>query len=193
MKWVVLVIGVFIVGYTLVNLFYRKPGPGHLPYEESRHRVTAARLQQGGWERLPVEARRPVEKPSAADPAAISRGSFGLGLELDACFADRPLLLASIDNVAAPATVARGADYTAAFTASLPDQQLQVGEMQLFRHGDELVVVPNLEHLPGPQLLSRWRDANYSVSFSTQDLAPGRYKVRVVANGPAAEWTLTVK
>jgi len=192
MKWVAVTIGVFIVGYTLVNLFYRKAGRGHLPYEEASRRVTVARLQQAGWERMPVATRRPVEKATSAD-ASVSRGGFGLGLELDACFAERPPLLASIDNVAAPAVVARGADYTAYITGSVPDLQLELGEIQLFRHGNELVLVPVVEHLPGQQLLSRWRDSSYCASFSTQALPPGRYQVRVVANGPAAIWSMTVQ
>jgi len=193
MAWVVAAIAVFVVGYTLINLFYRKPGGGHRPYEENARKVTAARLQQAGWERLPVDTRRPVEKPPAEGSAPVTRGGLGLGLDLDPCFTERPTLLASIDQVTAPATVARGADYAAYFTGSVPDLQFQLGDMQLFRHGEELVLVPNLEHLPGPQLLSRWRDANYCARFSTQTLAPGRYRVRVVASGPAAVWTLTVK
>jgi hypothetical protein len=193
MKWVVAAIAVFIAGYTLINLYYRKPGSGHRPYEEAGRRFTAAKLQQAGWERLPVETRRPVEKAPAGDAAAVTRGALGLGLDLGACFAEPPPLLASIDRVAAPAAVARGADYTAYFTGRVPDQQLQLAEIQLYRHDHELVLVPNVEHLPGQQLLSRWPDADYCASFSTQGLPPGRYEVRVVARGPAAVWSLIVK
>jgi hypothetical protein len=193
MKWVVAAIAVFVVGYTLVNVYYRKPGPGHLPYEETNRRITAARLQDAGWVRLPLETRRPVEKPPAASAAAVSRGALGLGLELDACFTEKPRLLASIDSVAAPSEVAHGADYTVYFTGRLADQQWQLGELQLFQHDNVLVLVPNLEHLPGTQLLSRWNDANYCASFSTQSLPPGRYTMRIVANGPAVAWTMTVR
>ena len=47
--------------------------------------------------------------------------------------------------------------------------------------------------LPGQRLLSRWADANYDVTFPTSALAPGRYEVRLVARGAAAQWTLVVK
>jgi hypothetical protein len=193
MKWVVLAIVLFIAGSTLVNLYFRKPGRGHQPYEEARRRVTAARLQKAGWERLPVDTRRPAEPPPPGGNASVSRGALGLGLDLEACFTERPPLLASIDRVSAPVAVARGADYAAYFTASLSDQRMQLGEIQLFRSGNDLVLVPRVEPLPGPRLLSRWRDTTYCTSFPTQALPPGRYRVRVVANGPAAVWSLTVK
>ena len=192
MKWVVLAIVVFVIVSTAIELRYRKTGPGHLPAEEARRRATAARLQEAGWEKLPVATRRPVEKPPAGE-AAVNRGALGLGLGLDACFAERPPLLASIDRVSAPAAVDRGADYTAYFTASVRDQQYQLDDVVLLHRGRELVLVPRVEHLPGRELLSRWPDASYCASFPTASLAPGRYEVRLVASGPAAVWTLNVR
>lgn len=193
MKWVVLAIVVFIAAYTFVNLRYRKAGPGRRPYEETSRHVTTVRLQDAGWEHLPVEVRRPIEKPPAGLPTAVQRGALGLGLDLDACFADRPTLMSSIDAVAAPAAVARGEECIAWITATLPDQQLQLGDLQLLHHGTDLVLVPTLEVLPGRALLSRWKDNTYVASFSTAGLAPGTYRVRVVAHGPAAAWNLVVK
>lgn len=193
MKWVVLVIAVFIAGYTLVNLYYRKPGRANRPYEDMANRFTTAKLREAGWQKLPLDSRRPVERPGPTLAAAIQRGPSGLGPGLDACFAEKPALLASIDQVTAPADVDHGASYTAYFTASVPDLQFQLGNIELYHRGHELVLVPSSEHLPGKGLLSRWNDANYSVSFSTQALPPGRYTVRLVARGPAAQWTLTVR
>ncbi|MFI5381657.1 MAG: hypothetical protein ACHRHE_20355, partial [Tepidisphaerales bacterium] len=183
---------VFIVLYTVVNIYYRKPAPPHRPYEEMVNRTTTARLLAGGWRRLPVDLRRPAEKPAAGE-AAITRGAAGIGPGLGDCFVEKPPLLASIDRVAAPREVAGGEACTVYFTASVPDQQLQLGDVVLYQHGNEIVLIPTSEHLPGTRLLSRWADANYGVSFPTSALPPGRYQVRLIARGAAAQWTLTVR
>lgn len=194
MKWIVVAIALFVVGYTVVNLLYRKKGPAYRPYQDSQDRATVARLLAAGWHKLPVDTRRPVEKPAAAEGlAAVTRDFPGLGSELTDKFAEAPKLLASIDQVAAPSSVAHGANYTLYFTASLSDQKAQAGELALFRRGNELVLIPTTESLPGPTLMSRWSDSNYATTFPTNDLPPGRYTARIVARGPAATWTFTVK
>jgi hypothetical protein len=194
MKWVVVAIVVFVAGYTLVNLFFRKPGRGFRPYEDMNSRATTARLLAAGWQKMPVDTRRPAENPSAGDdPAAVSRDLPGLGADLESKFAERPKLLASIDRVVSSASVTRGGYYFAYFTASLTDLKAQVGEVSLYRKGNELVLVPTTEPLPGSDLKSRWTDSTYLMSFSTAGLPPGRYQVRIVAQGPAAAWAFTVK
>lgn len=194
MKWIVLAIVVFVAGYTLVNLYFRKPGRGFRPYEDMNSRATTARLLAAGWHKLPVEARRPVEKPSVdVAPAAVTRAAIGLGADLESKFAQKPRLLASIDRVVAPAAVAQGREYSAYFTATLPTQRAQLGDLSLYHRGNELVLIPSTEPLPGKTLLSRWDDSTYCVSLPTADLPAGRYQMRIVAKGPAAAWSFTVK
>ena len=193
MKWVVAAILVFIVAYTFVNLFYRKPGKPHEPSAEMNSRATVARLLAAGWQRVPVALRRPAEKPAVETAAGIGRGGPGLGLELDDIFAERPRLLASIDRVIAPALVARGAEYAIYYTASLADQRYELADVTLYRKGSVLVLISSTEPLPGHDLLSRWKDSIYWVGFPTQSLPPGRYRVRLVAHGPAAMWSFDVR
>lgn len=192
MKWVVVAIVVFIVGYTYINLRYRKPGPGFRPYEDMNNRATTVRLLAAGWHRIPVDTRRPADKAPGTE-AAIKRGSAGMGTEFAACFAEKPKLLATIDRVSARDDVARGSSYTVYFTGSVPDQELQLGSIDLYFRGQEIILLPQTEDLPGKRLLSRWPDADYCVSFPTQALPPGKYEVRLVARGPAAQWTFTVR
>lgn len=194
MKWIVVVIVVFMVGYTAVNFYFRKPGKAYRPYQDAQDRATTARLLAAGWHKLPVDNRRPIEKPSADEgSAAITRGAVGLGLDLAPNFAEKPKLLDSIDRVTAPASVTRGEDYSLYFTASLADQKAQLGELTLFHRGNDLVLVPSTERLPGKELMSRWNDANFAATFSTAALPPGRYTARVVAQGPAATWSFAIK
>ncbi len=193
MKWIVLAIVVFVVGYTLVNFYFRKPGPAFKPYEDMNKRATTARLLAGGWQKLPVEITRPVDKPALGLTAAAARGAAGLGADLEASFAEKPVLLASIDRVTAPSHVTRGAVYGVHFAASLSDQHLQVGRIEALLRDREIVLIPVLERLPGNNLLSRWKDADYLASVPTGRLAPGRYTVRLASRGPALQWSVDVQ
>lgn len=193
MKWIIAAIVVFIVGYTAVNFFFRKPNRPYRPYQDAQDRATTARLLAAGWQKLAFETRRPIEKPAADElPATVTREAPGLG-DLEGKFAEKPALLATIDRVTAPAIVDRGSDYSFYFTASLSDLKGQVGDLALFRNGTELVLVPSVERLPGQQLMSRWNDSNYAITFSTANLPPGRYRARIVAKGPAAAWEFAVR
>jgi len=194
MKWIIVAIMIFVVGYTAVNFFYRKKGPAYRPYQDAQDRATTARLLAGGWHKIPIETRRPMEKPDfSGATAAISRHIMGLGPDLESKFAEKPRLVSSIDRVTAPASVARGAPCEIYFTATLSQLNAQVGDLDLYHHDRELVLIPSLENLPGKALLSRWNDSTYYVSFSTANLSPGKYTMRIVAMAPAATWTLEVR
>ncbi|MBL9216399.1 MAG: hypothetical protein JNG83_13055 [Opitutaceae bacterium] len=194
MKWIVVAIVLFVAGYTLVNLYFRKPGRAYRPYQDAQDRATTARLLAAGWQKVPVDTRVPAEKPAdASPPAAVTRASPGLGADFAPNFAEPPRLLASIDRVVAPAAVSRDAGYSAYFTASLADLKAQLGELTLYRRDHEFVLVPAIEPLPGRELKSRWNDSTYWLHFATSGLPPGRYQMRIVANGPAAVWTFEVR
>ena len=194
MKWIVVAILVFAIGYTAVNFYFRKPGRAYRPYQDAQDRATTARLLAAGWHKLPVDTHRPVgNAPAAARAATVSHGAVGLGLDFAPNFAEPPKLVASIDSVNAPSEVAAGTDYSFHFTATLVDQKHPLGELTLYRRGNELVFVPTTEDLPGQQLMTRWNDSTYAVSFATGALAPGRYSARLVARGPARTWNFTVK
>ena len=60
MKWIVLAIVLFLVPYTFITLHFRKPGPGYLPYQDSKQRATLAKV---GYQRITLSVDRP------ADPA----------------------------------------------------------------------------------------------------------------------------
>lgn len=193
MKWVVVAIVLFIGGYTVVNLWFRKPGKPAEPARDLRDRATAARLQESGWIRRDLPTHRPVDAPAVDHPAPVQRGAVGLGLDLDPLFVERPRLADTVAQVAAPATMPAGADYTFFFTAGHKDQHFQLGEVIYLHRGNELAVIPLLEPLPGKNLLSRWDDAKHAVTLPTQALKPGRYTVRLVATGPSVQWTLEVR
>ena len=194
MKWIVLAIVIFVVGYTAVNFFYRKKGPAYRPYQDAQDRATTARLLAAGWHKIPLETSRPLEKPDLdGTPAKITHELAGLGPDLESKFAEKPKLIATIDKVTAPGNVAHGANYEVYFTASLSKLTMQVGELTLYQHDHELVLIPSIEPLPGKGLMSRWNDSTYYVRFPTTSLPPGRYTMRIVALAPAATWTFEIR
>jgi hypothetical protein len=194
MKWIVLSIVLFIVLYTVVNIYYRKKGPAYRPYQDAQDRATTARLLAAGWHKIPLETRRPLEKPDADQASAqIKREIAGLGPDLESKFAEKPKLVSTIDRAAAPASVVHGGEYSIYFTVGIPSQKAQVGELSLYQRDHELVLIPSVEKLPGKDLMTRWDDANYCVTFSTAHLPAGRYTVRIVAQAPAAAWTFEVR
>ncbi len=193
MKWIALAIVVFVVGYTLVNIFYRKQGPAYRPYQDAQDRATTARLVAAGWQKITVDTRRPAEKPDIAQPAATHRDYLGVGPDLDSKFAEKPRLLATIDKVTAPTSVVQGMNYMLYFTASVDELTTQVGDMAIYRKANQLVLIPTIESLPGKELMSRWNDSNYWVSIPTNNLPPGDYEMRIVAKGPALVWNFTVR
>jgi hypothetical protein len=194
MKWIIVAIIVFVVGYTAVNFYFRKPGRGYRPYQDAQDRATTTRLLAAGWHKVLVDTRRPVEKPASdTAPAPVTRAAVGLGLDFAPHFAEKPLLVSTIDSVTAPQTVSHGQAYSLYFTASLADLKGQVGDLTLYQHDHELVLVPSIEKLPGKELMSRWNDSTYAATFPTTGLPPGRYTIKIVAQGPAAAWSFTVK
>lgn len=194
MKRVVAAIVVSLALYTFFTLYFRKPGAPYRPYQDAQDRATTARLLAGGWSRIPVKLSRPVEVAApAATPAAVTREGTGLGAELEAAFAERPKLLAAVGRVVAPGEVVRGEEYRVHFRGTLPDQHAQLGEIVLFRRGETLVLIPTIEALPDRGLLSRSPEAGYELAFSTQDLPPGRYQVRLSAQGAAASWRFNIR
>ena len=72
MKWILAAIAVFIVGYTLVNIYFRKPGRGYRPYQDAQNRATTSRLLAAGWQKMPVDFRRPAEPPDVLDSRGTS-------------------------------------------------------------------------------------------------------------------------
>lgn len=194
MKWVALVTFVCIAIYTYLTLHYRKPGPSHEPYRESVERAIAARLAAGGWQRIPADLERPVDLTGGgARRADVTRDSPGLGRDLAAVFVEKPPMLTVVDRASAPAEVTRGEHYAANFTGRLASSKSQLGDVALYRRGSLIVLIPTTEPLPGHALESRRPDNGYSVSFPTQSLPPGQYRARLVSQGPALEWSFTVR
>ncbi len=190
MKWIVLAIVLFIAGYTLVNVYFRKSGRAYRPYEDMANRVTTTRLLDAGWRKIDLPIRRPVEKAGFTG-ASVSRGGAGLGPNLAGLFAEPPVLAHSIDKATAPPTPRPGS--AVYFTASVTDQHWEVVRVQMLVRSHEVVLMPILEKMSAGEVLGRWHDADYAVELPLAELPPGRYQARLVSQGPAAQWNFEVR
>lgn len=197
MKWIVITIVVFIVGYTFITIYYRKPGAAHLPYKDAKERATVQRLQDAGYQRIAATISLPADpKNSTARlgntfaPHRIISG--GLPAELAETLIDKPALPESFSAVAAPADVAALMPYAFLFTCTLPDKKSTVEDTYVYLKNDDMVVVASFEKIGG-ELLARSRDNPVIVTIPGGTLKPGTYQVRLVGAQNSRQWTLQVR
>jgi len=195
LRWVVLAIVLFIVGYTFLRLHYGKRGRGFEPYENGREHAATARLLDLGYRRIPVQIERladPLPPERFAPRQTEVVGALGgLPAEMSGALTSPPDLPASVSAVTAPREAAQGA-YMLQFRCAQPDYRTQVRDVLLFRKDRQLFLLPDFEAMPG-QFLSRWKESVVVASFPTDALPPGRYTVTLCSARTSLSWAFTVK
>jgi len=191
MKWVVLAIIVFIPLYTYLTLHFRRRDPVYEPYEEARDRATVDRLLAAGYRRVDLTAMRPTERLRPAMPARVADASGGLPAGLKTALVAAPLLPATVSQVAAASETGAAQPYFIDFTAGLPDETEELMDAQAYVRKGELVIVPNFERVSGA-LLVRSTETAVRLTVPAGVLAPGRYRVALVARRDTRTWELTV-
>lgn len=197
MKWVVLAILVFVVGYTLVMLFFRKPGRAYRPYQDSVDRATVTRLLSSGFQRVPLELERPADPGKVqvlkGAPAARPSGALGgLSSELDSAVIEKPLLAASFANFSAPAAASASQPYELSFVANLADNKRVVTSALLYRKKQEIYIVPVFEKLGG-ELQARWRESAVLIRIPAGTLPAGRYDMTLVGEKSSLQWAAELR
>src|SRR5512142_2896107 len=180
LRWVVVAVVVFMIGYTFLRLHYGKRGRSFEPYHDLGEQATVAHLLALGYRRIPVTIQRPAEvlpaervAPAAAE---ILDTLGGLPAELNGALAFKPGLPEAINLVTAPGAVAATGDYRLQFACSQPDYSTQIRDAYLYRKDHQLFLLPDFEKMAG-QLLARSKDSTVLASFPAQSLPPGRYNV----------------
>lgn len=188
MKWIVLSIALFIVLYTYVNLRYRKPGPGYLPYEDARQKVQLARA---GYQRVSVKVDRPADAPPMGGGAPLRPASPGLPGELRQAMFYPPTLPLDYPAVAAPASAASDKPYAIRFRCELADNRSQFSDAKLYLRGNEILVVPECERLGG-ELMARSRSSVIVLTVPPGLFSPGTYRMVLVGGRESESWILQV-
>ena len=191
MKWIVVSILVFIPVYTYLTLHYRRPGPAFNPYRDMRDRADVIRLLKAGYQRVSLDASRPVEDAREAS-APMSAAPGGLPEDLRTTLVESPLLPLEVKTVSAAATAVSGIDYQIALDYTIPDNKRQLSGAHLYLKPGEIVIVPDFERLAG-ELLARTRDGSALLDVPPGSLRPGTYRDTLVGERSSRSWTLRVR
>jgi hypothetical protein len=191
MKWIVVSILVFIPIYTYLTLHFRRPGPAFNPYRDMRDRADVIRLLKAGYQRVSLDASRPVDDSQAGGVATTSAPG-GLPEELRKTLVESPLLPLEINSVSADPTAVSGIDYPIVLNYTLPDNKRQLSGAHLYEKSGDIVIVADFERLAG-SLLSRTRDGSALLDIPPGSLRPGTYHVTLVGERSSRSWTLRVR
>jgi hypothetical protein len=191
MKWIVASILVFIPIYTYLTLHYRRPGPAYNPYRDMRDRADVIRLLKAGYQRVALDASRPVEDAHELS-APMSLAPGGLPEDLRTTLVESPLLPLEVKTVSAASDAVSGIDYQISLDYTIPDNKRQLSGAHLYLKPGEIVIVPDFERLAG-ELLARTREGSALLDVPPGSLRPGTYRVTLVGERSSRSWTLRVR
>jgi hypothetical protein len=197
MKWVVLAILLFVVGYTVVMIRYRKPGQAYRPHADGLNRATVSRLLAVGYQRGQFVAERPVD-PSAgsvlggAPKAKIDYWPGGLGSELKFALAETPMMAESVGAVTASAEAEAIFPYKILCTISIADHKRVITGGQWFRKEDQLLLLPTFERVQG-ELMTRTKESPTVLTIPAGAFPPGRHDVILIGEKGSKRWSVTFR
>jgi hypothetical protein len=189
MRWIVLSIVLFIAGYTVVNLRYRKPSRAFQPYEQARER---AGLAQAGFQTIPAKSERPADPRFGFSDASFAVAAGGLPSALLTALPVLPPLPAEIGQISAASTASGTLPYLIQFSCALPDNHRELGGAQLYLKNGDIFIVPDIERLPGA-LLSRTRENVILLTLSPGTLPAGRYHATLIGERASKSWTFDLR
>lgn len=193
LKWIIVAILLVVGPYTYLRWHFRKPGPAFAPYHDIKERANTMRLLSAGFQRITVAADRPADGALAPESRGhVVAAAGGLPASLASTLVEVPQLPVEITAVNAAAETNTMFPYKIEFTCTLPDNHRQPGSAQLFIRGEEIIVVPELEHLAG-ELVARARENRLRLTVAGGALKPGQYRVTLVGAQRSRAWDLTVK
>ena len=188
MKWIILLMILFIAPYTYINLHYRKVGPSFQPYQDARER---RRVGQAGYTRVTLTVARPADLQPRTPVEHALPAPGGLPADLRSALFVAPLLPAAIGPVDAAATADADTVYRIEFVCTLSDIKQQLGGAQLYVKGSDIFVLADFEPL-SDGLLARSRQNLIVLTVAGRSLAPGQYRMVLVGTSASKAWTLQV-
>jgi hypothetical protein len=189
MRWIALAIILFMAGYTVVNLRYRKPGRAFQPYEQARER---AGLAEAGFQSIPARAERPADPRFEFAATAVTSTDGGLPQALQRAFPSPPPLPSEIVSISAASMASRTLPYRIQFGCALPDNHRELGGAQIYLKNGDLFIVPDIERLPGA-LLTRTRENVILLTLPPGALPAGRYHATLIAEQNSKSWTFDLR
>ncbi len=198
MRWILLVILVYVVGYTFINIAYRKPsGSAHEPFAEARQReLRTIPTTMQGWTRLSgtfTEA-IPVFEPATISAEALPQPlDQHLPRELPMIMPGQPALHPAAITLKAPARVA-AADALLLHLEFPQDASVPAfGEILAYIKDQRLYVfIQDQRHVA--------RDAQptpaaspLAIALRPATLTPGTWQATAFTASQAVTWSFTVE
>lgn len=191
MKWIVLAIVLGLGVYTWLTLHYRKQNPSFEPYRDIQGRANTVRLLSAGYQRITVSAQRPADPPAFFGDAAVTPAKGGLPGTLGDTLVVLPQIPPAYSRVSAAASVNMLFSYPVHFICTTGDNHQQLAGAQIYLRDGEVVIVPELEQLPG-ELLARTREYSVVVTIPAGALNPGAYRISLIGARSSHTWPLQV-
>ncbi len=196
MKWVALFVVVFLTAYTYLSLHYRKADRSYEPYHDTKERVTIARLESAGYQRVYASADRPADPTAAASSVRgplsnVSAAAGGLDEELKRTLVDSPALPPKIIEVHAPREAQAMLPYTLQFTCTSSNNKQLLSGTYVYMKDQEIMIVPDFEKIAG-ELLARTPVSVVQVTIPAGTLSTGTYHATLVGAQESQRWDLQV-
>ena len=191
MKWIALAIILFMAGYTLVTLQYRKPNKAYEPYNDLKERGQTRNLLTAGYQRIPVRIDRPTNPREPESNALVTKGPGDIPGGLSESLFDQPVMADSYEQLNATAYANTLMPYVISVQTSTTDQRPQIAAAFVYVRGDAIYIVPEVEKLEGG-LLTRNRSNRMRLIIPGGAFKPGIYKMILVGKQSSLIWPLQV-
>ncbi|MFI5356000.1 MAG: hypothetical protein ACHQ4G_01560 [Opitutales bacterium] len=191
MKWIVVSIAIFVVGYTYLTLHFRKVNRAYEPYHDLKERALTHKLLTAGYQRITVPADLPTEPGPVHATTRVATGPGGLPAALQSSLFDQPKLPESYQRVQAPASANALLPYSILFECEVGDIHHQLGGAEIYVRDGTIVIVPMFEKLDG-DLLARRSETLVRLTVPAGELKPGPYQVQLAGSRSSLTWTLQV-
>lgn len=191
MKWIALAIILFMAGYTVVTLQYRKPNKAYEPYSDLKERGQTRNLLTAGYQRIPVRIDRPTNPHEPDSTAKVTEGPGDIPGGLRDSLFDQPVMADSYEQLNATGHANTLMPYTFSVQTVTADQKQQIAAAYVYVRGDAIYIVPEVENLEGG-LLTRNRSNRMRLIIPGGAFKPGTYKVILAGNKSSLIWPLQV-
>ncbi|MFZ9747489.1 MAG: hypothetical protein ACO3G4_12750, partial [Opitutaceae bacterium] len=149
-------------------------------------------LLAAGYQRIPLRAQRPADRPAVDGGAETRSAPGGLPAELVETLVEPLPLAEEILTVRAAPTVVQRLPYVIQLTCQLASDQEQLGGADLYVRGNQLVLAPRFERVSGG-LQTRSRQTIALLTLAGGTLAPGTYEVLLPGARSSRTWRLEVR
>ncbi len=194
MRWVVLVIVVFIAFYSVIRVVYQKEEDPHEPFHEAQIRG-GHELREAGWEPLPNAYGLPGSATDMADSTGHASGSRQTAIDFEQIDRSDPRVAEWTDllppleqgeqlqRIDAPLSVAVAKPYTARLVWDAPDD-FRSPQLLIFRRDRQILIVPR-----APERFVPDEAGSTVLIIPPETLSAGEYEVFLSTESLVNRWT----